>query len=106
MNLADAAEKFFMCATGVARAMQHFLPDELLEIRSEEFLRHPGQGVSRLCDFVGLPCPAGYRDACTAFVWPQPHESRRTVTWPRELRDEITERLKEFPWFGAYHFDA
>ena len=74
----------------------------VLEIHDEDLVRNPVKTVTRICNFLGVECPARYLDACVRKVFPEVSKTRDRVKWPPSLRSWIEEQMHKYPFFHRY----
>lgn len=106
---ADTVEEgidiYFKHAEGVKGIKRRLSGDELFELTHEEFVESPARRLSALCDYLGVDAPAGYLDACSAFVFDSPSRSREHADWSPQAKEAVEERAAAFDWLSGYRFD-
>ena len=99
--LREAAKLYFDLAHAVFE-MVPLCNMTVLEIHNEDLVRNPAATVTRICNFLGVECPAWYLDACVRKVFPEVSKTRDRVKWPPSLRSWIEEQLYKYPFFNRY----
>lgn len=103
--LATAVQRYFRLVATVATTREQLGPGELLELRHEDFIAHPADHLRGLCDFLGVEPAADYVADCAAIVYRSPHQSRRAIEWPPDIRAEVERRIAGVPFLAGYSFE-
>jgi hypothetical protein len=45
-------------------------------------------------------------ESCAGIVFPSPHQSRREVEWAEDLRDEVSTRMRAYPFLDGYSWES
>jgi hypothetical protein len=77
-------------------------PDELFEVRYEEFTKNPAESLTQLCRFIGVDAPADYVRACAAMVDPGGRQSRSRFEWSAAERQAVDEIIASRPVLDGY----
>ena len=77
----------------------------VIDIHSEDFIRHPQEVIKHICTVLEVPCPADYVTACHEKVFRNISRSRDNVVWERDVVQYVEWRMKRFPFFSQYSFD-
>ena len=104
-TLEGAAARFFVLCEAVAW-IKNKMPEQVIDVRHEDFLREPKSMLARLCAFVDIDASEEYLDACSSIVFRSPHQSRKDIAWPDDLLGAIAEDMKQFDFLDGYSFDS
>jgi hypothetical protein len=80
-------------------------PDELLELRYEEFTKDPSTSLKDLCGFIGVDAPDEYVEACAALADSDGRRSRSRFEWSDPQRQAMEEIVASRPVLRGYTFD-
>ena len=100
---ATAQDYFELCECN-QKIIDAVRTDRLLTIRHEDVIGDFDVTVSRILNFLGLPAPKGYLDACRATVYPLPNRSRDRVSWTEELIGDVERQMKTFEFLQNYGY--
>jgi len=75
---------------------------QVLDIKHEDFISSPEQGLKRICDFLGLDTTAGYLKDCASIVFQKPHKTRFDIDFPDEQIKEIGDRIRQYDFLEGY----
>ena len=78
---------------------------QVIDIHSEDFIRHPQEVIEHICTVLEVPCPADYVKACLEKVFRSISRSRDNLVWETDVVQYIERRMKSFPFFSQYSFD-
>ena len=78
----------------------------VLDLHLADLVSHPMDTISTICQFLDLPCPASYLDACERKVFKRLSKTRLLVDWPQEMVEEVKERAKPYGFLWRYSFDG
>lgn len=106
LSLEDSVAFYFRHCDTTARLDDMCLPDELLTIRHEAMIRDPAPVLVALCAHLGLELYPGYLDDCCSVVFPAPTATRRRVTWPAALVQEVERRARAYRYLDGYTWAA
>ncbi len=102
-SLYDRMRWYFMhCEAAQALAERGDAPLE--HFAHERMVAAPGNEIARVCEFLGVPQPDGYADACRRVIFAEPKRTRDSVSWPPALVSEIAQRAQQYPFLRAYEF--
>jgi hypothetical protein len=76
----------------------------VLTLRHEELISNPEAVLISICNFLELEAPAQWLKACASIVFEKPRKTRHEFDYPKEMIDEIMEKMGEFPFFEGYSF--
>ncbi|MFO7723260.1 MAG: sulfotransferase [Bacteroidales bacterium] len=76
----------------------------VLTIRHEDLISNPGEVLVSICNFLELEAPVKWLNACTGIVFKKPKKTRHEFDYPKEMIDEIMEKMGRFPFFEGYSF--
>lgn len=80
-------------------------PDEILDVRYEDFVHNPRSGLAELCRFVGVDPIEGYLDDCASLIWGNESRTRSRTSWSQEQIGRIQEIIDGHPSFAGYAFE-
>jgi Sulfotransferase family len=81
-------------------------PDEIHEVRHEDFMSDARGRLVALCEFLGVSAPSSdYLSACERLVYASPHRSRDRASWSEGQRASVEEIIARHPFFASYSFD-
>ncbi len=75
---------------------------DILDIYHEDFIRSPGEELTRILGFLGLEPIPDYIDACIKKVYKEPHLSRNDMDWPEDLLQEIRRKSLKYQFLKRY----
>jgi hypothetical protein len=90
----------------VARVAARVGPDDLLDVRLEEFIADPKATLTRICRFLGLEASDEYLRDCASIVYDSPNKSRHKVAWSPEQIDAVARRMEAFPFLDGYSYES
>lgn len=96
---------YFRLADVVEKTRQRLEPEEFYHVRIEDFLANPGEELTKLCEFIGLPADDAYIASCTSILYNNPHRSRQNINWPQDLVDHVRQQMVNYPFLKEYGFD-
>jgi hypothetical protein len=103
-TLEGAIRRYFKFVDWNAELRGRLAPDELLDVRLEEFIAAPRDSLAAVCDFVGLSATPDYLDAASSIVFPSPKRARDKIDWPVDVVTDIASRIAEQPFLRGYTF--
>lgn len=77
---------------------------DVLDIKHENFLNSPIEGLKRITKFLELDSNENYLNACAAIVFKKPHKTRFDIEFPQELIDLIDIRKKDYDFLTGYSY--
>jgi hypothetical protein len=77
-----------------------------IDIKSEEFVREPREGMIHLCNVLDLECTEDYIDACVSIVMSSPSTPRRSINWPQDMIRDMEEWFQKIDWLRGYSFNG
>ena len=90
----------------VARLKEQIPGENWFDLRHENFIQDPQQGLTALCRFLGQEIPRDYLEDCAAIVNPVPHRSRLDFPWTSEAIKTVEEKMKPFPFLEGYSYES
>ena len=102
MSLPESVEYYFRHCDTTSRLPELTAPEEVFEVRHEQFVHEPDDALRRLCAFVSLYADPGYLEACSSVVFDSPTRTRRKVEWSAPLLARVEARIQAVPFLGGY----
>lgn len=81
-------------------------PEEMLDLRYEQFLAEPRATLTELCAFIGVEPTPSYLDDSTSVVWSSGSRSRDKVEWRDEEVRRVAAIIARHPPFEGYDFET
>jgi len=78
---------------------------EVIDIKHEDFIADPKNGLIRICHFLDLEVTEDYLNACASIVFPNPHKTRHEIDFPEELIGLIDSKMKYYDFLKDYSFN-
>jgi len=75
-------------------------------VRYEEFVNHPEQNLTRLCDYLGIEPHADYLQACAGLMHERPDRSRHMVEWTPDWIKVVDENIDKYEFLQGYSFES
>ena len=94
------AEAFIQAIT--SEVMQDLV---VVEIHSENFIKHPREHIHKICEALNVPCSVEYVEACSEKAFRNISKSRQIIEWDDNVVESILKRTKTYPFFSAYTLD-
>lgn len=94
---------------GIARNIQKMrkaLHLTVLEVHNTDLIHHTRETLGRICQFLNVPCPEWYLDACDEKVYKKVSRSRVLVEWNPRMRVKVKVLMKRYSFFQRYTFDS
>ncbi|HEX3980226.1 MAG TPA: sulfotransferase [Acidimicrobiales bacterium] len=79
-------------------------PEELVDVRYENFAGHARSGLAALCGFLGVDADPSYLEACAAIVWPNTKPTRDAVAWTAAERGAVERLIERYDALSSYTF--
>ncbi len=76
-------------------------PEDILDLRLEELITDPAGMLRQTCEFLGVPCPDDYVQACARIIFPAP-KSVADVPWTLEEIALVREKIQAVPFLHGY----
>ena len=105
LPVSQCIEIYRQRGTAVDKVRVDFAPDELLDLRYEDFVADPSRWLRTVCRFVGVDAPDPYIGACAAVMDADGRKSRYRVEWSAEERHEVEALIASRPVLQGYTFD-
>ncbi len=106
MTPREACEVYFPLCDGVAGVKSRVPPGAVLDVRHESLIADPRTALRGLCGFLGIEASDGYVERCASIVFASPHQSRREVEWSADLHDEVSRRMRAYPFLEGYTWES
>ena len=100
-----AIETFFKFCRGNAMIKKIVPEQEIFDIRLEDFINMPTQGLDKLCTFLGVEPTPGYLDDCASIVFKSPKKSRFDIDWSANDVEQVITGMAQFEFLSGYRFD-
>jgi Sulfotransferase family len=101
-----ALEVYCGLSRGVDGIRRELAPEELLDVRYEEFLQHPESVLPEVCTFLGVAVDEDYVAACATLIDFGGRRGRDTVTWSAEERDTLETLIGDLDMLKGYSYDS
>ncbi len=103
--LGEAIDYYFWLFKAIQNFKKRMAPADFYEVQHEWFVAHPRDVLKEICLFLGVEAPEDYLNACAAIVSDAPHKSRLDMTWPPELIEKVTNKIKESSFLHGYTYE-
>jgi hypothetical protein len=80
-------------------------PEELFEVRYEDFTADPAPGLTHICHFAGVEVTPDYVTACANMADPSGRRGRTRFEWSASERDEVEQLIASRSVLAGYTFD-
>ena len=74
----------------------------IVEIHSENFIKHPREHIHKICEALNVSCPVEYVEACSEKAFRNISKSRQIIEWDDNVVKKILQMIKKFPFFSGY----
>ena len=105
MSLSRATAWYEEICRAIATVRPLLDPDELVDLRHEDFAGDTGPSLASLCGFLGVEADPEYLEACAGIVWPSTNRTRDAVPWTVEERVGVERLIDTYEVLGSYTFD-
>lgn len=105
-TLDDAIAAYFADCESLLAIRERIGRGRLHDLRHEDLIADPRARLAELCQFLDLPVPDGYLDACAGILFSSPSRSRDSVEWPADRIDRVAGQVARFDFLAGYSFDA
>ncbi len=105
MSLTEATRWYEDICQAVKAVRPMLAPDELVDIRYEDFAGHTVPELTRLCQFVGVEAEPAYLEACADIVWAGTKQTRHSVEWSMSERAAVERLIEQYDVLSSYTFD-
>lgn len=102
----EAADTILVKAHFLYMMLQEGYDWDLIQIHSEDFIRHPTSTMRDLCTFLGLECSEGYLQMCAEKTFKATSKSRELIEWDPLIMERVEESIREIPFFRRYSFNS
>ena len=106
LPLARAIDIYRRLGVAVDDVCGRLRPDELFEVRYEDFTADPARWLTEICHFAGVGVEADYVASCAALADPGGRQSRTGVEWAPDERSAVEQIIGSRPVLAGYTFDA
>lgn len=90
----------------VAEMRRRSSGQDWLDVYHEDLVARPSEELRRILSFLGLAEPDGYAERCAGYLYREPHRRRFEVTWPAELREEVTRLIQRHDFLRRYSWES
>ncbi len=105
MTLGQSTEWYERMCRAVAVVRPLLDGSELVDLRYETFVEHPGPALADLCRFIEVEPADPYLEACAGIVWPSTNRSRDAVEWTDSDRAGVERLIDRYEVLQSYSFD-
>ncbi|MCI0714508.1 MAG: sulfotransferase, partial [Chloroflexi bacterium] len=77
----------------------------LIDIYHEDLIQSPRETIIRLCNFLTLPVPDDYVNACASIIQSSPNQSRHEIEWPAEEIARVSQQIARYDFLQDYSFE-
>jgi hypothetical protein len=105
LSLPESIEFYFQHCQTTGQLGTLCTPEEVHTVYHEEMIRAPAPVLAKLCAYLGLECYPNYLEDCCSIVFPKPTCTRRKVKWTPVLVQEVTKRVRDYPFLDGYEFE-
>jgi hypothetical protein len=75
---------------------------DIIDIKHEDFVSNPKEGLRSLCRFLGVDDNEEYLDACSSIVFKKPRVTRKEIFWPKEKIKRVQTLCKNIDFLKGY----
>ena len=97
--LTEEAQRVFKQANSVERFSKKV---PVVEIHIEDYIKDPKSAVRKICNGLGLPCPADYVQECYNKAYGSVSRTRDLIEWEPEVIESIQTNMMKIPFFHGY----
>jgi hypothetical protein len=105
-TMESAIKRYEVWCRGVKVARTSLSPDEILDIRYEDFVSSPAVSLADVCKFVGVEPYPDYLADCTSIVHAPTKRARDLVEWTMKDRDRVLGLIDEYEVLHGYEFSS
>ncbi len=105
-ELRNTIERYAGLCDGVSAIRDRLSPDELIDIRYEDFVSSVPSSLASICNFLGVDAEPGYLQDCASIVESTASKARGIVEWTDEDREMVAEIIARHPVLAGYTFDS
>jgi Sulfotransferase family len=103
--LAPFIENYRLLSTQVDEVRARLEPDELFDLRYEDFAGAPERHLAELCAFLGVSAPQEYVEGCASLVKGNASRTRDQRSWSPAERHQIELLIDARPVLAGYRFE-
>jgi hypothetical protein len=101
-----ALEVYCGLSRAVDRIRRDLAPEELLDVRYEEFSQRPEIVLPAVCTFLGVSVDEDYIAACATLMEVGGRRGRDTVSWSADERDTVETLIGDLDMLKGYSYDT
>jgi hypothetical protein len=101
----DGIARYFANCETIAGIQRRAGAGVMVSVKHEELVEQPQAQIAALCDFLGVPAPGDYLDACAGILYASPSKTRQKVGWRPELIDDVRRRIEQYDFLSGYTYD-
>jgi hypothetical protein len=105
MSLTEATEWYQQICRAVEVVRPLLAPEELVDIRYEDFVGQTIPELAGLCQFLDSEAESSYLEACAGIVWASTKRTRDSVAWSAEERTGVERLIERYDVLSTYCFD-
>jgi hypothetical protein len=105
MSLTQATEWYEQICRSVEAVRPLLAPEELVDIRYEDFASHTVPELTGLCRFLGVDTEPTYLEACAGIVWAGTRRTRDSIPWTVAERTDVERLIERYEVLSSYTFD-
>jgi hypothetical protein len=102
----NAFEHYFSNWDSLVRLRATLDPSRVATLRHEDLLEAPQDALTRLCEFLGVPAPSDYLEACAGILYRKPSRSRDSIEWTPERRRRVEEKVEQIELLRGYSLEG
>ena len=104
-HISARIEKFNNFCEANMRLLKQIDTRDVFVSSHEDMVKDPSSQLTKLCDFLQVPVPAGYLDDCASQVG-ELHRSRLKHDWTKDEKHKVASLIKKYDFFQGYDWES
>lgn len=96
---------FYLCEVNSA-FKQTLNPEQIIEMKHEDFLNNPQVYLKNICTFLGVEATETYLEDCASIVYQKQNKSRYKANFTPEMLELIQSKIANFDFLQGYTYDS
>ena len=85
--------------------VMRLFPGQVHTLRSEDVIANPSLELRKICKFLNIQCSTKYLNDCAGIVSSKSSKSRNGIIWDEEIKRNMSDYMKQIPFYSQYNFD-
>lgn len=103
--VSDRIRWYFMHAEAAEAIRAHTPESRFFDLALEDVIARPESTIEALCHLLDVSVIREHIAACKRLLFDEPKQTRHSIEWKHNWRDDIANRLQAFPILQRYSFD-